>query len=179
MKKLLLLLVALSGCTTPKSVTLSTSSMNGILDRHNTTVRSLSFSRRVTPSDEANARMRQWVNSYSPIFDLHPLVPIENKNDLLYVGKLPYKRLYDQSGEQINFPPVSFYLTVNNSPDSTKIWVTNLELRGKAGWLPINQYRTTTDDKYKTMWLANIDMALGEMINSIKQRLGQQTALRN
>ncbi|WP_338867929.1 hypothetical protein WBJ53_16160 [Spirosoma sp. SC4-14] len=169
MKKLFAFLLCLAGCT-PKTTPVSNASLTILPIRQGQVSYTKTFNRFSISPAEANARTQQWIATHYTLLDLHPALHTPEKPDLIYSGNIAGRRFYDRRGERIIYPPINFQLAVVNQPDSSKIWVTNLEVYDKTQWIPLNQGQFS-NTPFAELWLSDVDATLQDVMIALRQRL--------
>ncbi len=92
------------------------------------------------------------------------------------MASLPARRVPNGEGDLTTLPPLRFFVTVDNQGDSSRVWVTNFEVADRRGTYQMLEKQTLSVKEGKpwtTLWLADVDAAVTQMIDSLSQYLTQ------
>ncbi len=160
-----------SSCARPPADShVNTSPYAGVLPTKNNLVfyRSAATKTGIT-SQLADSRARYWFRSSGRVLNVVEQNPIRRKTDLVYLALLPAHRVpVDGAGVSETLPALRFWVTVDNTGDSTRIVATNFEVADARGnYQAVEKQPYTNQQQWVSMWLADVDAAVTEMIASL------------
>lgn len=177
MKYLLWAMVLLTGCAGSRSISsVPDGTYAGILPTKNGLVfyQATVAKQDVTPVT-ADSRTRAWLQTSGRALNAIEQKPIRYKTDLVYLATLPGRRFAADldTGEAV-IPALHFWVTVDNTGDSSRVFATNFEVMvSKGRFESIEQYPYAHQPVWLSMWLADIDAAVTEMIRSLTNQITQ------
>ena len=177
MKYLFWVAVLMSSCTRSPNVTRHTAgTYAGVLPIRNGSVyyHRAAAKPGVTPV-MADSRTRAWFRSSGRALGTVEEKPLRRKSDLLYLASLPARRVpADSSGEGQTLPPLQFWVTIDNTGDSTRVYATNFEVMDRRGnYQPLEKQTATAQPMWVSMWLGDVDAAVTTMLESLTARIAQ------
>jgi hypothetical protein len=121
------------------------------------------------PPALADSRARAWFNSSGRVLHAIEQNPIRRQTDMVYLASLPARRLpVDSAGVAETLPALRFWVTVDNTGDSTRVFASNFEvMNNKRSYLPIEKQSYTARQPWLSMWLNDVDAAVTEMMESL------------
>jgi hypothetical protein len=169
MKKILLVMLLLAGCATYKPAQ-PTAKYKGILPTYGDLVGYQTKTNRPNvPPSLADQRTKDWFTSVSWVIRFEQQKPIRRKTDLVYIGEVLAYPIPDSPA----FPPVRFWVTVDNQGDSTTAWVTNFEVINKRGWEPMEgEPFNNIDPQLLSLRLADLDAMVTVMLEEFAKKVG-------
>jgi hypothetical protein len=179
MKYMLWMVVLLTGCAGSKPVSSGPDGVYaGVLPTKNNLVfYRTTVSRRGIPSGMADSRTRAWFQTAGRALNAMEQKPIRYKTDLVYLATLPGRRFAaDLANDEVFIPALRFWVTVDNRGDSTRVFTTNYEVLDKTRqYQPLEKqgYDAPPKQLWVSMWLADVDAAVSEMILSLTNRITQ------
>lgn len=179
MKYMLWIVVLLTGCAGSRPVSSGPDGLYaGVLPtKDNLVFYRTTVSRRGVTSEMADRRARAWFQTAGRALNAIEQHPIRRKTDLVYLATLPSRRFpADLANDQAYISALRFWVTVDNRGDSTRVFTTNFEVLDKTRhYHPLEKqgYDAPPKQPWLSMWLADIDAAVTEMIRSLTNQITQ------